>query len=247
MFPAIEIWSFLSLACAFSLFPFLLQVSVSPLSCPFPFPSLRAAVLGGGRLCSVDIGIRIRQEKQPNIGIRASWRQAGIQEWLGHLCGGCSRCLTPPPTWKPLVPEPSRLCYSQALARQQGCCSSKSAKVSSADCARPGNKQSLLPWSERGQMCPRRARLKSCLPFSSFIPSFPFHLSLLHLLFPFLPFPSAMLEMSPGLCVCQVSILPPAKSLALAFCSYESSQFLPGMFHGPTCCGLLLSSLGRGR
>lgn len=26
----------------------------------------------------------------------------------GHLCGGCSRCLTPPPTWKLLVPEPQQ-------------------------------------------------------------------------------------------------------------------------------------------
>lgn len=41
-------------------------------------------------------------------------------------------------------------------------------------------------------------------------------LSLLHSLFLFLPFLSAMLEMSPGFCACQVSILPPAKSLALA-------------------------------
>lgn len=79
-------------------------------------------------------------------------------------------------------------------------------------------------------------RLKSGLPFSSFIPSFPFHLSLPPSLFLYLPFPSAMLEMSPGLCARQVSILSPAKSLALAFCSYESSQFLPAMFHGPTLC-----------
>lgn len=32
--------------------------------------------------------------------------QAGSQEWLEHLCLGCSRCLTLPPTRKRLVPKP---------------------------------------------------------------------------------------------------------------------------------------------
>lgn len=67
------------------------------ISCPFPFPSSKAVSIWG-RLCSIDIGIQIRQEWPPNIGMKESrspgWdpRVAGTSvSWLIQMPAPAAR------------------------------------------------------------------------------------------------------------------------------------------------------------
>lgn len=66
---------------------------------PSPFPALRLSVFGGD-YAVLTLEYELGESGSQILELGEAGAQAGIQEWLEHLCLGCSRCPNLPPTRK---------------------------------------------------------------------------------------------------------------------------------------------------
>lgn len=64
---------------------------------PSPFPAQRLSVFGGD-YAVLTLEYELGRNGSQILELGKAGAQAGIQEWLEHLCLDCSRCLTLPPT-----------------------------------------------------------------------------------------------------------------------------------------------------
>lgn len=89
--------------------------SLCPCSSAVPslFPAPRLSVFGRD-YAVLTLEYELGKSDSQILELEKAGAQAGVQEWLEHLCLGCSSCLTPPPTRKQLVPEPQT---SSAVAK----------------------------------------------------------------------------------------------------------------------------------
>lgn len=84
-------------------------------SCPFPLPTSRLSVFGGDYTV-LTLEYELGESGSQILELGKAGAQAGIQEWLEHLCLGSSRCLTWPA--HPRMPGPraaDKSCHSQHL------------------------------------------------------------------------------------------------------------------------------------
>lgn len=95
MLPAGSFWGLPAHLC----FPSPLVSLPLLISCPFPFPSSQAVGVWGD-YAVLTLEYELGESGSQILELGEAGAQAGIQEWLEHLCLGCSRCLNLLPTRK---------------------------------------------------------------------------------------------------------------------------------------------------
>lgn len=112
---------------------------------PPPFPAPRLSVFEGD-YAVLTLEYELVESGSQILELGKAGAQAAIQEWLEHLCPGCSRCLTLPPTRKRPVPEP-QTSSATAKIRSSACqpgpqlCVSQTWVLSALSVLRPRRRQ----------------------------------------------------------------------------------------------------------